>query len=189
MSNVSTASITVNETRLSLKPEVWSTTQELIEYEDEYAAASLSSLPVVLTRGQGAYLWDVEGKKYIDFLSAFSVVNQGHCHPRITKVMVEQCQRLTIASRAYHNEHYPLLCRKVCQLLGYDKAFPMNSGSESVDLAIKVARKWGYNVKGIPRDEALIVTITNNYHGKSLGPLSASNNQKFRNGMSRLDNA
>jgi len=158
------------------------TTADYLECEEQYAAASLPSLPVVLRRGLGARLWDIEGKVYIDFLSAFSVVNQGHCHPRITKVMVEQCQQLTLTSRAYHNEYYPLICKRICDLLGFDMAFPMNSGSESVDLAIKVARKWGYNVKGIQPDEALVITITGNYHGKSLGPLSASDNGKIRNG-------
>src|SRR5688572_13305205 len=161
-------------------------TQDYINLEERYAAHSLESLPVVLTRGQGARLWDVNGKEYIDFLSAFSVVNQGHCHPRILKVMMDQCQKLTITSRAFHNEWYPLLCEKVCTMLGLDLAFPMNSGSEAVDLAIKVARKWGYNVKGIEPDEALVVTISNNYHGKTLGPLSASSNQFIRNGTSSV---
>lgn len=157
-------------------------TAEYIAIEDQYAAKSLSSLPVILTRGQGAHLWDINGKKYIDFLSAFSVVNQGHCHPRLVKVMVDQCQKLTLTSRAYHNEHYPLLCKKLCDLLNFEMAFPMNSGSEAVDLAIKVIRKWGYVVKGIESDKALVVTISGNYHGKSIGPLSASNNPKIRNG-------
>ena len=157
-------------------------TADYIACEDQYAATSLQSLPVVLTRGQGAHLWDIDGNKYIDFLSSFSVVNQGHCHPRLVKVMIEQCQKLTLTSRAYHNEHYPLLCKKLCELLGFDMAFPMNSGSEAVDLAIKVVRKWGYVVKGIEPDQALVVTISGNYHGKSLGPLSASNNDKIRSG-------
>ncbi|KAH8172502.1 aminotransferase class-III domain-containing protein [Sarocladium implicatum] len=156
--------------------------QDLIDLEERHAAHSLQSLPVVLSRGQGTRLWDIDGKEYIDFLSAFSVTNQGHCHPRIVKVMMDQCQRLTICSRAFHNEWYPRLCEKVCKMLDLDLAFPMNSGSEAVDLAIKVSRKWGYNIKGIKPDEALVVTITNNYHGKSLGPLSASSNTFIRNG-------
>lgn len=160
-------------------------TQDYIDLEERYAAHSLQSLPLVLTHGQGARLWDLDGNEYIDFLSAFSVANQGHCHPRILKAMMDQCQKLTITSRAFHNQSYPLLCEKVCQMLEMDRAFPMNSGSEAVDLAIKVARKWGYNVKGIEHDQALVVTIGNNYHGKSLGPLSASSNQFIRNGTSR----
>ncbi|KAL6251252.1 hypothetical protein RBB50_001460 [Rhinocladiella similis] len=158
-------------------------TRDLIDYENSYGAASLKPLPIVLTKAQGALLWDLDGNRYIDFLSSFSVTNQGHCHPRLVKAMVDQCQKLTIASRAMHNEHYPLLCKRLCNLLGFDKALAMNSGSEATDTAIKIARKWGYCVKGIDEDKAKIITLSGNYHGKLLGPLSASDNPKITKGF------
>ncbi|KAK4940218.1 hypothetical protein LTR10_019647 [Elasticomyces elasticus] len=159
------------------------TTDDYVELDDQYAAPALESIPVVLNKARGAHLWDIDGNKYIDFLSMFSVVNQGHCHPRIVSAMVEQCQKITVVSRAFHNEHFALLCKKLCHLLQFDQAFAMNSGSEATDLAIKLARKWGYKVKGIPPNEAMVVTLAGNYHGKTLGPLSASNNATIREGF------
>jgi ornithine--oxo-acid transaminase len=156
------------------------TTEDYVRLDRQYAAPALKSSPLVISRGQGAYVWDINRNRYLDFLSMFSVVNQGYSHPRIVSAMIEQCQNITIVSRAFHNEHYPLLCQKLCQLLHQDQAFAMNSGSEATDLAIKLARKWAYRVKGIAVDEAVVVTVSGNYHGKTLGPLSASDNEDIR---------
>uniref|UniRef100_A0A8H7N6F6 Ornithine aminotransferase n=1 Tax=Bionectria ochroleuca TaxID=29856 RepID=A0A8H7N6F6_BIOOC len=133
--------------------------------------------------GRGAHVWDVEGNEYIDFLSAFSVVNQDHCHPRIVEAMLEQCQQLALCTSALQNKTYPLLCKKICDLLGYDLASSMSSGSEAVDLAIKIARKWGYNVKKIKPGQAKVLTVTGNYHGKTLGPLSRSSTEAIKEGF------
>ncbi|OQU98353.1 hypothetical protein CLAIMM_04150 [Cladophialophora immunda] len=154
--------------------------EDCVALDEQYAATALESVPIVFRKAAGARLWDVHGKEYVDFMSMFSVVNQGHCHPRIVATMIRQCQEITLVSRAYHNEHFPRLCKKLCELLNFDKAFAMNSGSEATDLAIKLARRWGYNVKGIRPDEALVVTLAGNYHGKTLGPLSASDNTFLR---------
>lgn len=156
--------------------------QEYIDIENQYTAKGLGALPIVLARGRGARVWDTDGQEYIDFLSCFSVVNQGHAHPRIVKAMVDQCQKLPLTSRGIHNPLYPMLARKLCTLLGYDKVCPMNSGSETVDLAIKIARKWAYTVKKVPADQAIIVTISKNYHGRTLAPLAGSDNDSIRRG-------
>ncbi|KAM5350042.1 hypothetical protein ACJ41O_006547 [Fusarium nematophilum] len=150
------------------------TTEEYTKLNARYCAPMHSPIPIVLEKGAGARLWDIDGNEYIDFLSSFSVVNQGHSHPHIITAMVDQSQKLAICTSALQNETYPLLCKKMCDLLGYDMAAAMNSGSEGVDLAIKIARKWAYNVKGIDLNQAKIITVTGNYHGKTLGPLSGS---------------
>lgn len=157
-------------------------TKDYVQLDEEYGAPSLIAAPIVITKGQGAHLWDLEGKRYIDMMSAFCVVNQGHCHPRLIGAMVEQCQTLALPSRAYHNLHYPRLCKKLCNLLDMDKAFAMNSGSEAVDLAIKMSRKWGYTVKGIAPNQAMVVTVSGNFHGKTMGPLSGSDDAFIKNG-------
>ena len=159
-----------------------SITEDYLALEKEYVGQSLSILPVVLDRAQNAHVWDVEGNRYIDFMSCFSVVNQGHCNPRLTKAMIEQCQRLTLSSRAYCNRHYPLLCEKLCKLLGFEMGFAMNSGSEIVDMTVKIARKWGYKVKAIPPDQALVVTVTQNFHGRTMAPLAGSNDEANKSG-------
>ncbi|KAL4971417.1 pyridoxal phosphate-dependent transferase [Aspergillus desertorum] len=147
------------------------TTEDYVKLNARFCAPTHAPIPIVVERGHGARVWDIDGNEYIDFLSAFSVVNQGHCHPRIVEAMVSQSQKLAICTSALQNQHYPVLCKKACELLGYDLAASMSSGSEAVDVAIKIARKWGYNMKGIPENKAKILTVTGKYHGKVLGPL------------------
>ncbi|OJZ83021.1 hypothetical protein ASPFODRAFT_89456, partial [Aspergillus luchuensis CBS 106.47] len=159
------------------------TTQEYIALNEQFCAPTHAPIPIVLKKGQGARVWDIDGNEYIDFLSAFSVVNQGHCHPQILKAMMDQCQKLSLCTSAFQNESYPFLCKKVCELLGYDLAASMNSGSEAVDLAIKISRKWAYNVKKIQPNCAKVLTVTGNYHGKIMAPLSGSSNADIRDGF------
>ncbi|KAB8217739.1 pyridoxal phosphate-dependent transferase [Aspergillus novoparasiticus] len=159
------------------------TTEHYLALNRQFCAPTHAPIPIVLSRGVGARVWDITGKEYIDFLSAFSVVNQGHCHPRIISALKEQCQKLTLCTSAFQNETYPQLCKRICELLEYDMAASMSSGSEAIDLAIKIARKWGYKVKGIPPDQAKVLTVTGNYHGKILGPLSASSNEDIKDGF------
>ena len=131
--------------------------QKAIELEEKYGAHNYHPLPVVLEKGEGVHLWDVEGKHYYDFLSSYSAVNQGHCHPVIVKAMVEQAQKLTLTSRAFHNNLLGEFEKYICEVFGYDKVLMMNSGAEANETAIKLARKWGYQVKGIAEDQAVII--------------------------------
>ncbi len=142
-------------------------TEELIQIEDQYGAHNYHPLDVILNKGEGIWVYDVEGNKYLDFLSAYSSVNQGHCHPRLVKTMTEQAHKLTITSRAFRNDQLPFLCKEVCDLTGMEKMLPMNSGAEAVETALKAARKWGYKVKGIPKDKAEILTCSDNFHGRT----------------------
>ncbi|WAO91475.1 Ornithine aminotransferase [Fusarium falciforme] len=162
------------------------TTEEYAELSARYCAPTHLPIPIVIHKGEGARLRDIDGKEYIDFLSSFSVANQGHSHPRIVKAMIDQCQKIALCTSALQNETYPLLCKKICDLLGYDMAASMNSGSEGVDMAIKIARKWGYNVKGIEPDQAKVLTVTGNYHGKTLGPVSGSSFSYAKDGFGPL---
>ncbi|MBC6611055.1 ornithine--oxo-acid transaminase [Hymenobacter sp. BT507] len=148
--------------------------QELMQLEDQYGAHNYHPLPVVLTRGEGARLWDVEGKEYYDFLSAYSAVNQGHCHPRIIGALTAQAKRLTLTSRAFFNDQLGEAERQLCELFGYDKALLMNSGAEAVETALKLARKWGYEQKGIAPNEAVILVAEHNFHGRTTGIISFS---------------
>jgi ornithine--oxo-acid transaminase len=148
--------------------------QELMALEDRYGAHNYHPLPVVLTRGEGVYLWDVEGKQYFDFLSAYSAVNQGHCHPRIVGALVEQAQKLTLTSRAFFNDQLGPAEKQLCELFGYDKALLMNSGAEAVETALKLARKWGYQEKGIAPNQARILVAEHNFHGRTTGIISFS---------------
>ncbi|WP_400193094.1 ornithine--oxo-acid transaminase [Hymenobacter sp. B81] len=148
--------------------------QELMQLEDQYGAHNYHPLPVVLSRGEGVHLWDVEGKHYYDFLSAYSAVNQGHCHPRIIGAMTEQAQRLTLTSRAFFNDQLGRAEKYLCELFGYDKALLMNSGAEAVETALKLARKWGYQEKGIAPNQARIVVAEHNFHGRTTGIISFS---------------
>src|SRR5450830_831751 len=132
-------------------------TQEYIELENEYGAHNYHPLDVVITKAKGPWVTDVEGNKYLDCLSAYSAVNQGHCHPHIVKAMINQAKQVALTSRAFRNDQLPLLYKKLHDLLGYDMAIPMNSGAEAVETALKVARKWGYEVKGIAKYEAEII--------------------------------
>ncbi|MFN8416319.1 MAG: ornithine--oxo-acid transaminase [Cytophagaceae bacterium] len=158
-----------------------SLSQQAMELEDCYGAHNYHPLPVVLAKGEGVHLWDVEGKHYYDFLSAYSAVNQGHCHPRIVQALVEQAQTLTLTSRAFYNNRLGEAERYICELFGYDKALMMNSGAEANETAIKLARKWGYQVKGIPANEAIIVAVERNFHGRTTGIISASTDPDSRN--------
>lgn len=157
--------------------------QVLIDKEHKYGAHNYHPLPVVLERGEGVFVWDVEGKRYFDFLSAYSAVNQGHCHPRIINALTTQAQKLTLTSRAFHNNLLGEYEEYVTKLFGYDKLLPMNSGVEAVETAMKLCRKWAYEVKGIAPNEAKIVFATGNFHGRTLSVISASGDPDSRNGF------
>lgn len=157
------------------------TSKEIIELENKYGAHNYEPLPVVLSKGQGVYVWDVEGKKYFDFLSAYSAVNQGHCHPKIIQAVVDQANTLSLTSRAFYNDKLGPYEKKITQLFGYDKVLPMNSGAEAVETALKLARKWGYQCKGIAKNAAEIVVCKNNFHGRTTTIISFSNDPDARN--------
>lgn len=151
--------------------------QHFIELEDQYGAHNYHPLPVVLSKGEGVYLWDVEGKQYFDFLSAYSAVNQGHCHPKIVNALVQQAQQLTLTSRAFYNDQLGTFEKFATSYFGFDKLLPMNTGAEAVETALKIARKWGYEKKGIPENKAVIITCHNNFHGRTISIISASNDE------------
>jgi ornithine--oxo-acid transaminase len=149
--------------------------EEFIEMEHRYGAHNYHPLPVVLNRGEGAFVWDVEGKRYFDFLSAYSAVNQGHCHPKIIAALCEQAQKLTLTSRAFYNDCLAPYEKYITEYFGYDKVLPMNTGAEADETALKLARRWGYKVKGIPENEAIIVCCEGNFHGRTISIISMSN--------------
>ena len=149
-------------------------TQYFIDLEDQYGAHNYHPLPVVLSKGKGVQVWDVEGKSYYDFLSGYSAVNQGHCHPKIVAALVEQAQTLTLTSRAFHNNLLGEYEKFITEYFGYDKVLPVNTGVEAVETALKLSRKWGYEVKGIEPDLAKIVVCKENFHGRTLGVISYS---------------
>lgn len=151
------------------------TTSTFIELEEKYGAHNYHPLPVVLERGEGVYVWDVEGKKYYDFLSAYSAVNQGHSHPKIVNALVNQAQKLALTSRAFYSSKLGEYEKKITELFGFDKVLPMNSGAEAVETALKIARKWSYEVKGIPENAAKIIVCENNFHGRTTTIVSFSN--------------
>jgi ornithine--oxo-acid transaminase len=155
-------------------------TSEYIELESNYGAANYKPLDVVLTRGEGVWVWDVDGNKYMDCLAAYSAVNQGHCHPKILKAMTEQAQKLTLTSRAFRNDQLPLLYKELCELTNSHKVLPMNSGAEAVETAIKCVRKWGYEVKGIEKDKAEIIVCSDNFHGRTLAIVGFSTDENAR---------
>jgi ornithine--oxo-acid transaminase len=148
--------------------------QEYIALEDQYGAHNYHPLPVVLSKGEGVFVWDVEGKRYYDFLSAYSAVNQGHCHPKILQALVDQAQQLTLTSRAFHNDKLGVYEEYITKYFGYDKVLPMNTGVEAVETALKLCKKWAYLKKGIPQDQAIIVFASNNFHGRTMAVISAS---------------
>ena len=150
-------------------------TQEYIDIEDKYGAHNYHPLPVVLSKGDGVYVWDVEGKKYFDFLSAYSAVNQGHCHPKIIKALTDQSETLTLTSRAFYNDVLGEYEKYVTGTFGFDKVLPMNTGAEAVETALKVCRKWAYEVKGIPENQATIIVCDGNFHGRTTTIVSFSN--------------
>ena len=139
---------------------------DYIALEERYGAHNYHPLPVVLERGKGVFVWDVEGKRYFDFLSAYSAVNQGHCHPKIVKALCDQAEKLCLTSRAFYNDCLGPYEKFATEFFGYDKLLPMNSGAEAVETALKLARRWGYKVKGIPENEALIIVCNGNFHGR-----------------------
>ncbi len=148
--------------------------EQLMQLEDQYGAHNYHPLPVVLNRGEGVHLWDVDGKHYYDFLSAYSAVNQGHCHPRIIEALTTQAQQLTLTSRAFFNDQLGAAEKQLCELFRYDKALMMNSGAEAVETALKLARKWGYEEKGIAPNMARIIVAEHNFHGRTTGIISFS---------------
>lgn len=151
-----------------------STSQYFLDLESQYGAHNYHPLPVVLSRGEGVFLWDVNGKKYYDFLSGYSAVNQGHCHPVVLKTFVEQASRLALTSRAFHNDQLGVYAKFIHDYFGYDKILPMNTGVEAVETGIKLCRKWAYEVKGIPENEARIIVCEGNFHGRTTGVISFS---------------
>jgi ornithine--oxo-acid transaminase len=157
--------------------------QEYIDLEHKYGAHNYHPLPVVLCQGKGVYVWDTDGKKYFDYLSAYSALNQGHCHPRIISALIEQSQKLTLTSRAFYNDQLGLFEKKLHDVFGYDMALPMNTGAEAVETAIKLARKWAYEIKGIIANEAKIVFFESNFHGRTIGAISASTENSSTGGF------
>ncbi len=151
-----------------------SRSSQCIEREEKYNAHNYHPLPVVLDKGKGIYVWDVEGKKYFDFLSGYSAINQGHCHPRIIQTLVDQAQKLTLTSRAFHSELLGEYAQFITSFFGYDKVLPMNTGVEGVETAIKLARKWGYAYKGIEENKAVIIVCEGNFHGRTINVISFS---------------
>ncbi|MDM1519775.1 ornithine--oxo-acid transaminase [Myroides odoratimimus] len=156
------------------------TSAHAIELENKYGAHNYHPLPVVLSKGEGVYVWDVEGKKYYDFLSAYSAVNQGHCHPAIVKAIADQAGTLALTSRAFYNDKLGLYEEKITKLFGFDKVLPMNSGAEAVETALKLCRKWAYEVKGIAENQAKIIVCENNFHGRTTTIISFSNDPDAR---------
>jgi ornithine--oxo-acid transaminase len=164
------------------------TSQQAIDLENKYGAHNYHPLPVVLSRGEGVYVWDVEGKKYYDFLSAYSAVNQGHCHPKIVNAMVEQAQTLSLTSRAFYNDMLGKYEKFATEYFGFDKLLPMNTGAEAVETALKLCRKWAYEVKGISENGAQIIVCENNFHGRTTTIISFSNDPVARKNFGPFTN-
>jgi ornithine--oxo-acid transaminase len=154
--------------------------KQFIAVENKYGAHNYHPLDVVVHRAKGIWVWDVEGRKYLDFLSAYSAVNQGHNHPRIIKALIAQARDLTLTSRAFRNDQWPLLARELCRMSGFEMVLPMNSGAEAIETAVKTARKWGYQKKGIPQDQAEIIACENNFHGRTVTIVSFSTEPLYR---------
>ena len=161
-------------------PKLSTKSETLIQKEDQYGAHNYHPLPVVLEKGEGVFVWDVDGKKYYDFLSAYSAVNQGHCHPKIVGAMIDQAQKLTLTSRAFYNDQLGVYEEYVTKYFGFDKVLPMNTGAEAVETALKLCRKWAYEVKGIPENQAQIIVCENNFHGRTTTIISFSNDETAR---------
>ena len=164
-------------------PRSYATPQDYIAAEKDYSASNYKPLDVVLSRGEGVYVWDVEGNRYLDCLAGYSAINQGHCHPKIRDAMVAQASRLTLTSRAFRNDQLGPFCEELCTLTQSTKVLPMNTGAEAVETAIKVARKWGYQVKGVPEGQAEIVVFANNFHGRTISVVSFSTDPTARAGF------
>src|SRR6266581_7053768 len=158
-------------------------THDFVELENQFGAHNYHPLDIVIERAEGVWVYDVEGKRYLDCLAAYSAVNQGHCHPRILATLIQQASRVTLTSRAFRNDQLPLLCKDLHRLTGFDMALPMNSGAEAVETAVKAARKWGYKVKGIPDGKAEIIVCANNFHGRTVTIISFSSDEQYRDGF------
>ncbi|MGC8917594.1 MAG: ornithine--oxo-acid transaminase [Thermoanaerobaculum sp.] len=159
------------------------TAKELIALEEKYGAHNYHPLDVVITRASGVWVWDVDGNRYLDFLAAYSAVNQGHCHPKIVAALKEQADRVTLTSRAFRNDQLGPLCQQLAQLTGFARFLPMNSGAEAVETAIKASRKWGYTVKGVPKDQAEIIAFEGNFHGRTTTIVGFSTEEQYREGF------
>ncbi|HWO90070.1 MAG TPA: ornithine--oxo-acid transaminase [Gemmatimonadales bacterium] len=162
------------------------TTEHYLAEVDQYSARNYKPLPVVIEKGKGAWVWDVEGKNYLDCLSAYSALNQGHCHPKIVAAARAQLDRVTLTSRAFHNDQMGPFLKKVCEVSGFPKVLPMNTGAEAVETAIKAVRKWGYKVKGVPAGQAEIITCENNFHGRTTTVISFSTEAQYQDGFGPL---
>ncbi len=167
----------------TVAPRSFTSPHDFIAAEKEYGASNYKPLDVVLSRGEGVWVWDVDGNQYLDCLAGYSAVNQGHCHPKIREALVAQASRLTLTSRAFHNDQLGPFCEELCTLTRSTKALPMNTGAEAVETAIKVARKWGYQVKGVPEGQAEIVVFANNFHGRTVSIVSFSTDPAARTGF------
>lgn len=159
------------------------TTQEYIQMEEQFGAHNYHPLDIVIEHAEGCWVYDVEGKKYLDCLSSYSALNQGHCHPKILNTLKEQAEKVTLTSRAFRNNQLPLLYKALNEISGLSRALPMNSGAEAVESAVKMARKWGYKVKGIPENQAEIIVFENNFHGRTISIISFSTEHQYRDGF------
>ena len=168
---------------MSDPPRTASRTRRYLEEAERYSARNYNPLPVVLERGEGSWVWDVDGRRYLDMLSSYSALNQGHRHPAIVAAAREQLDRLSLTSRAFHNDQMGPFLRELCEAAGYDAALPMNTGAEAVETAIKMVRKWGYEVWGVPRDEAEIIVCENNFHGRTTTIVGFSSEDQYRDGF------
>jgi ornithine--oxo-acid transaminase len=158
-------------------------TEDYVKLEESYGAHNYHPLDVVIERAEGAWVYDVDGQKYLDCLASYSAVNQGHCHPKILKALIEQAHKVTLTSRAFRNDQLPLLYKELHELTGFDVALPMNSGAEAVETAVKMARRWGHDVKGIPDRQAEIIVCANNFHGRTTTVISFSTDEQYRRGF------
>ena len=161
-------------------------TERYLEEAERYSARNYHPLPVVLTRGEGIWVWDVDGNKYLDMLAAYSAVNQGHAHPKIVQALIDQAQRLPLTSRAFHNDRMGPFLKRLCEVSGYEQALPMNTGAEAVETAIKAVRKWGYQVKGAAPDRAEIIVFEGNFHGRTTTVISFSSEELYKDGFGPL---
>ncbi len=155
-------------------------TQDYIQLEEQYGAHNYHPLDVVIDRAEGVWVYDVDGRKYLDCLSAYSAVNQGHVHPKILEALVEQAKKVTLTSRAFRNDQLPLLYKELAEMTGYEMSLPMNAGAEAVETAVKLARKWAYQVKGVPRHRAEIIVCEGNFHGRTTTEISFSTEPLYR---------
>ncbi|KAJ3997720.1 ornithine aminotransferase [Lentinula boryana] len=178
--NVASLKGTNGKSGTAVKSSATYTSSEVIQMEHQYGAHNYHPLPVVFERAQGAKVWDPEGKEYIDMLSAYSA---GHCHPRIAATLIEQCQKLTLSSRAFYNSVFGQFAKQITEMFGYDMVLPMNTGAEAVETSLKLARKWAYAKKGVPEDKAMILSVENNFHGRTLGVISMSTDPESRTGF------